>query len=211
MSALFVAECRRQLSYHLAMQTIYYMPGRGGRLNRGLGPALAARGYDVFGREITAQPAHRDDNAFANLSFEQQVQVVTHDLDTLVSEQNPCVIGNSFGAYLIVHALLQTKNFAGRCLLLSPVLGPCRLSGLYFRPPKAGQLGKAIERGAFQNMMIDIVTGSLDAHSPMPLCEQLAKTVQGELEIIEGQGHRIDPVHIERVLDRWLLPQGAHT
>ena len=186
------------------MQTLYYMPGRGGRLDRGLGPALAQRGFDVFGREITAQTGQSTGNPFAALSFEQQVQVVAHDLNTLVSEENPCVIGNSFGAYLIVHALLQAENFVGRCLLLSPVLGPCRLSGLYFRPPKAGQLQKAIERGAFQHVAIDIVTGELDAQSPRALCEQLTANAKGQLQIIEGEGHRINPVVIEGVLDLWL-------
>ena len=186
------------------MQTIYYMPGRGGRLDKGLGPALAARGLDVFGREITAQSGQTNDNPFAGLSFEQQVHVVAHDLDTLVSQDNPCVIGNSFGAYLIVHALLHTKTFVGRCLLLSPVLGPCRLSGMYFRPPKAGQLQRAIERGAFQNIAIDVVAGELDAQSPRALCEQLISNAQGRLQIIEGEGHRINPVVITGVLDTWL-------
>jgi predicted alpha/beta superfamily hydrolase len=186
------------------MQTIYYMPGRGGRLNRGLGPALAARGLDVFGREITAEPGQTDDNPFARLSFEQQVQVVAHDLETLVSEDNPCVIGNSFGAYLIVQALLHTNTFVGRCLFLSPVLGPCWLSGMYFRPPQAGQLQRAIERGAFQNVAIDVVTGELDAQSPRALCEQLTTNAQGRLQIIEGEGHQINPVVIQRVLDAWL-------
>jgi DNA-binding TFAR19-related protein (PDSD5 family) len=75
---------------------------------------------------------------------------------------------------------------------------------MYFRPPKAGQLQKAIERGAFQNVAIDVVTGELDAQSPRALCEQLTTNARERLQIIEGEGHRINPVVIQRVLDAWL-------
>lgn len=192
------------MHYHDSMKSLYYMPGRGGHLNRGLGPALAARGFDVFGREMTARPDSADENLFARLSFEQQIQVVAHDLQRLVTRDNPWVIGNSFGAYLMLHALLQVHRFEGRCLLLSPVLGPCRLAGFSFRPPQAGQLQKAIERGVFRHVAIDIVAGALDAQSPRDLCEQLISNAQGHLEMIEGDGHRISPTHVDRVLDAWL-------
>ncbi len=193
-----------QFAYHKTMSSLYYMPGRGGRLDQGLGPHLSERGFDVYGREITANPDRSQSSEFARLPFDQQIEVVAHDLTTLVTQENPWVIGNSFGAYLIAHALLQTPLFNGRCLFLSPVLGPCHAGGMYFRPPKAGQLEKAIERRAFLNTKIDIVTGSLDAQSPVALCERLARNAPGELEVIDGEGHRIDPVHVERVLDRWL-------
>ena len=46
-----------QLPYYETMPTIYYVPGRGGRLNKGLGLELSSRGYDLMGREI-AGPGH---------------------------------------------------------------------------------------------------------------------------------------------------------
>ena len=33
------------------METIYYLPGRGGRLHSGLGKAIHDRGFDITGRE----------------------------------------------------------------------------------------------------------------------------------------------------------------
>ena len=93
------------------MPAIYYVPGRGGRLSAGLGQELSARGYDLIGREI-AGPGPRDQsNPFASLSFQQQVEVIQHDLQSRFWTPEALVIGNSFGAYLIAHAILQLGNF----------------------------------------------------------------------------------------------------
>ena len=131
------------------MPAIYYVPGRGGRLNAGLGLELSARGYDLIGREI-AGPGPRDQsNPFASLSFQQQVEIIQHDLQSRFWTPEALVIGNSFGAYLIAHAILQLGNFPGKCLFLSPVLGAVKTTGMLFKPPKSGALKEAIENQSF--------------------------------------------------------------
>ena len=186
------------------MPAIYYVPGRGGRLNSGLGLELSARGYDLIGREI-AGPGPRDQsNPFASLSFQQQVEVIQHDLQTHFWTPEALVIGNSFGAYLIAHSILQLGNFPGKCLFLSPVLGAVKTTGMLFKPPKSGVLKDAIENRSFPLIILDILAGSTDEHFLPVEAEQLSDQTNGSLSIIEGQGHQIEPLIIKAKLDAWL-------
>jgi hypothetical protein len=52
-------------------KTIYYLPGRGGRLDTGLGQHLLERGFDVTGRALVDE--------FNRLSFAEQVDTVAQD------------------------------------------------------------------------------------------------------------------------------------
>lgn len=63
---------------------IHYLPGRGGRLNGGLGAFLSELG-SVVGRELSGD--------FAKLSAAEQVEQVRLDL----SGQDYFVVANSFG------------------------------------------------------------------------------------------------------------------
>lgn len=51
---------------------LYYLPGRNGRLDLGLGAELISRGIDITGRE-----QHGD---FARLSFQQKIECIANDL-----------------------------------------------------------------------------------------------------------------------------------
>lgn len=53
-------------------ETVYYLPGHGGLISKGLGQALLDRGYDVTGRETVGE--------FKLLGFQAQVKTVTSDL-----------------------------------------------------------------------------------------------------------------------------------
>lgn len=72
-------------------QTIYYLPGYGGRLVNGLGEGILQRGFNVAGRETVGD--------FKHLPFMEQVEVVADDLKTHFWSEGDCVIANSFGAY----------------------------------------------------------------------------------------------------------------
>ena len=89
---------------------IYYLPGHGGVLQKGLGAALLARGHEVMGRETVGE--------FNRLPFGQQVEVIAQDLMAQFAQSDAQVIANSFGAYLFMHAQAQMPPFAGRVLLL---------------------------------------------------------------------------------------------
>ena len=186
------------------MPAIYYVPGRGGRLNAGLGLELSARGYDLIGREI-AGPGPRDQsNPFASLSFQQQVEVIQHDLKTHAWAPEALVIGNSFGAYLIAHSILQLGGFPGKCLFLSPVLGAVKTTGMLFKPPKSSVLKDAIETRSFPSIILDIVVGSRDEHFLPEVAAKLDQLIKGNIAIIDDQGHRLSHGIVKAKLDQWL-------
>ena len=51
---------------------IYLLPGKGGRLNKGLGAELLARGFSITGRDLLDE--------FRSLPFREQVAIVANDL-----------------------------------------------------------------------------------------------------------------------------------
>ena len=188
------------------MPAIYYVPGRGGRLNAGLGLELSARGYDLIGRQI-AGPGPRDQsNPFASLSFQQQVEVIQHDLQTHAWTPEALVIGNSFGAYLIAHSILRLGKFPGKCLFLSPVLGAVKTAGMLFKPPKSNNLKESIENRSFPSIILDIAVGSKDEHFLPEIAEKLDHITLGKVTVIEGEGHQLGHNIVKAKLDQWLPP-----
>jgi hypothetical protein len=186
------------------MPAIYYVPGRGGRLNAGLGLELSARGYDLIGREIAGPGPHDQSNPFASLSFQQQVEVIQHDLQTHFWAPEALVIGNSFGAYLIAHSILQSGCFPGKCLFISPVLGAVKTNGMLFKPPKSGALKDAIDSQSFPSIVLDIIVGSRDEHFLPDLAENLDRVMIGSVTTVDGEGHRLNHKILKAKLNQWL-------
>lgn len=69
----------------------------------GLGQALAARGFDIAGRETRGD--------FKNAGFTAQVEMVANDLQTHFWEPDAKVIANSLGGYLFLHAQSRLPPF----------------------------------------------------------------------------------------------------
>jgi len=159
-----------------------------------------------MGREI-AGPGPRDQsNPFASLSFQQQVQVIQHDLKTHFWTPEALVIGNSFGAYLIAHSILQLGKFPGKCLFLSPVLGAVKTTGMLFKPPKSSALKDAIENRSFPSIILDIIVGSRDEHFVVEVAEKLDQLTVGAMTIFDNEGHRLSHEIVKDKLDHWLPP-----
>jgi len=186
------------------MPAIYYVPGRGGRLKVGLGQELSARGYDVIGREISGKGPRDQSNPFASLSFQKQVEVIQHDLQTHFWTPEALVIGNSFGAYLIAHAILKLGNLPGKCLFLSPVLRAVKTSGMLFKPPKSDALRDAIENRSFPLIILDILVGSRDEHFLPDVAEKLSQITKGKTIVIDNAGHRLNHETVKATLNSWL-------
>ena len=177
---------------------IYYLPGWAGRLSTGLGQALMDRGFDVTGRETRGD--------FKDLSFTDQVETVKEDLLKHFWSEGSCVIANSFGAYLFLHAQASLEPYPGKVLLLSPIVGGFAYdeTGRFFSPPQEHKLSKLAEAGQFPvPMNCEVHTGSDDWQSHPDAVTKFFGLLGVDAVIAEGRGHSLGDEYVSSVLVMW--------
>jgi len=178
---------------------IYYLPGQGGRLDSGLGPVLSGRGFDLAGRETRGE--------FNDLSFSDQVSTVMDDLKGHFWHPEAAVIGNSFGAYLFLHAQSHLLSFPGKVLLLSPIVGGFAddATGRYFSPPQPDHLKRASTERRFNiPRQCEIHVGEEDWQSHPPSVLGFAEPLNIPVVVWSNQGHNLEHQTVSGVLDGWL-------
>jgi len=121
------------------------------------------------------------DQRFAGLSFGAQVARVS----ALIEEAEPqaLLVGRSFGAWLMVHALLgRTTAFDGTVLLLAPVLGYGRSGQAGFMAPRARMFWNEVEAGRpMPASRMVLMAGQHDPQCPIELARRLASAWPIEL------------------------------
>jgi len=178
---------------------IYYLPGRGGRLETGLGEALLSRGLKVSGRETIGE--------FTKLSFPEQIELVAHDLKTHFWHDDAMVVANSFGAYLFLHAQTLMAPFPGKVLLLSPIVGEFANSEsqTFFVPPRARQLMELVRAGRYPSPKhCEIHVGEQDWQSNPDNVQTLAKLMAWHVTVVPEAGHMLPKTYVGALLDRWI-------
>jgi hypothetical protein len=180
-------------------QTIYYLPGRGGQLLTGLGQVLISRGLQVIGRETLGQ--------FRDLSFAEQVQVISDDLHARFWDEDSLVIANSFGAYLFLHAQTQMPPYPGRVLILSPIVGEFESheSGTVYSPPYPKRLSELASQKAFptpRNARVHV--GELDWQSVPANVIEFGALTGIPVTVVPGAGHMLPKDYVGELLDTWL-------
>ena len=178
---------------------IYYLPGRGGRLETGLGQALTSRGLSVSGRETVGD--------FTQLSFQDQIELVAKDLTTNFWQENAKVIGNSYGAYLFLHAQSILPSFPGKVLLLSPIIGEFNNEnvGTHFIPPRSRQLVSLVDIGQYPVPNdCEIHVGELDWQSNPETVMKMGNRLRMRVSVVPGAGHMLPKTYVGELLDRWL-------
>ena len=179
-------------------KSIYYLPGRGGRLDTGLGQHLLERGYDVTGRATVDE--------FNRLSFAEQVDTVAQDISTHFWDANARIIANSFGAYLFLHAQIQLAPFPGKVLLLSPIVGEStnETTATSFVPPRAALLFELASNDKYPTPLnCEMHVGSLDWQCNPHNIQKLAGLIQVKAFVLEGAGHSLPKSYVEPLLDQW--------
>ena len=180
-------------------KSIYYLPGRGGRLDTGLGQHLLERGYDVTGRATVDE--------FNRLSFAEQVDTVVQDISTHFWDANARIIANSFGAYLFLHAQIQLAPFPGKVLLLSPIVGEStnEATATSFVPPRAAQLFELASSNKYPTPLnCEMYVGSLDWQCNPENVQKLAGLINLKAFVVDGAGHSLPKSYVEPLLDKWL-------
>lgn len=181
-------------------KTIYYLPGNGGQLHTGLGEGLTSRGWNVTGRATV------DD--FRAMRFDDQVDTVAADLRDHFWHPQAQVVGNSFGAYLFLHAQARLPAFPGRVLLLSPIIGSFEYepSSQVIMPPRCEDLQALVASGRFPvPRQCEIHVGEDDWQSvPASVLAFGAKTGIA-VTVAPGRGHMLGKDYVGSLLDQWLV------
>ncbi len=181
-------------------QTIYFLPGHGGRISNGLGQALVDRGFDVVGRETVGE--------FKKLDFDLQVATVAADLKANFWHDGALVIANSYGAYLLLLGLSSLQAFPGRILLLSPIVGEFtnNKTNMGFIPPYAKKLYELALNGKYPiPKHCEIHVGSEDWQSIPENVTAFASLVNAKVTVVEGAGHSLPKEYVAGLLDKWLV------
>lgn len=179
--------------------TIYFLPGHGRQLDAGLGQGVLDLGFDVVGRETRGD--------FRNLPFQEQVDLIANDLKSYFWTENSCVLANSFGAYLFLHAQAQLTPFVGKVLLLSPIVGGFQNEsiGMGFIPPRADKILKLAREGVYPKPQnCEIYVGANDWQSNPDNVKQLGNLLCLPVTIVPDVGHQLGKDYVNSLLLRWL-------
>ena len=186
--------------------TLYYLPGRGGRLDAGLGTALVERNLLVSGRETIGE--------FASLSFQEQVELVAQDIQANFWHKEAKILANSFGAYLFLHAQTLMPAYIGKVLLLSPIVGEFsnNETGTHFVPPRSRKLRELAQAKKYPTpQSCEIHVGEQDWQSNPEHVSEFGKLLNMSVTVVPRAGHMLPKEYVTTVLDQWLRVNSAVT
>ena len=178
--------------------TIYYLPGHGGRITTGLGQALLSRGYEVVGRETVGD--------FKKLDFDDQVNTIAHDIKLQFWREDAKIIANSFGGYLLLHALSKLTPYIGRILLLSPIVGEFSSEeiSMGFIPPYADRLSELASTNQYPAPMnCSFYVGSKDWQSNPENVTKFASLLGLPVTVVPDAGHQLPKDYVSSLLDNF--------
>ena len=160
-----------------------YITGRGGSLYSGLGAYLSDRYGLVGGLSLSS--------SWLSHSHEDQIAQVADCLADAEASGEP-VIANSYGAYLLMLALLDGPSLGTSVMLLSPVLGKAVIGGTYHRPPGGKSFAAALEGHIAKPSWIELFTGEADPHYAPETWARLGTAIKPDRqEVLAGEGHSL--------------------
>lgn len=176
---------------------IYFVSGRGGDLGRGLGAAVQAYPHHFSGRAVSGD--------FEKLDHAEQVQTIREDLGSMPDDEPKILVAHSYGAYLLLHALIRNPHSIDTLLLISPVTGAAMGNGRFFRPPGTKALSQALADRSIQlPKQGALVTGELDWQSPVDRGKDVALQLGIKFTAVPNTGHRLPAEIIKGYLDAFL-------
>ena len=175
---------------------IYYLPGHGARISNGLGQALVARGYEVVGRETVGD--------FKKLDFNDQVTTIANDITEHFWREDAKIIANSFGGYLLLHALSKLDPYIGKILLLSPIVGEFSSEeiSMGFIPPFADRLNELASSNQYPAPInCSFHVGSEDWQSNPENVTKFASLLGLPITVVPNAGHQLPKDYVSSLLD----------
>jgi pimeloyl-ACP methyl ester carboxylesterase len=171
---------------------IIYISGKSGDASIGLGGWIKEQRPDRIGLSIN--------NKFLALDYERQASTVSN----LVKEfDNPdtLILANSYGAYLLLQAILEIGDIASRVILLSPVMGRGMLKTTMFmsRPPGEHKVVEAEKRGdVLAGMRVAVHVGEHD--DSVNICDISRRLGIVDIHVVPTAGHNLPNVYVQKVI-----------
>ena len=166
--------------------SIYYLPGRNGKISEGLGIFLQEQCNQLLGREVSGD--------LKGLIFEDQLKIIQQDLLDSHWNEDGQIVAHSYGAYLLLNTLIDMESYPGNIFLLSPILGAAQTQQFFFRPPKAKRLLQSFKEKTFPKpRRLNCLVGEFDWQSVPERCADLCDAVNAQLNIDPEGNHVISP------------------
>ena len=177
---------------------IFYVTGRRGSLDRGLGEFLRARARTVSGISLS--------NDFLAMPFDWQLSQIATHFERIERQCIP-IIANSYGAYLFLNCLIEKPELKTHVLLLSPVLGTVVTKAGYFKPTHSRRIHEALARGTLPKpCYLQISVGSLDDQCDIDMARAISLKMQADnFHVVDGQGHMLEKTTVRSIVDEFLV------
>lgn len=176
---------------------VFYITGRCGTLEKGLASHLNAISSSFAGIAVDI-PFLRQ----APLVQIEQISVAINN------HEDSIFIANSYGAYLMLQALVECPIPPKKVLLLSPVLGLAVAKDRMYasKPPLTKRLRTAFDNNTLTRpTFFSVIIGSEDAIYNQTQANLLNTYFgAGTVEVIEGEGHMLNPETVKTFLEKHL-------
>lgn len=168
------------------LDKVFYITGRCGSLDKGLAKHLAETSNSFAGIAVDIHFLRQEP-----LTQVEQIRAAIEHYD------GSAFIANSYGAYLLLQALVECPNPPKKVLLLSPVLGLATAKDRMYasKPPLTKRLQAAFENNTLTRPTnFSVIIGSQDAiYNEAQACALNTYFGESTVEVIEGEGHMLKP------------------
>ncbi|MDB2602825.1 hypothetical protein N9Z60_04890 [Gammaproteobacteria bacterium] len=176
---------------------IFYITGRGGDYQSGLGEYLNTKTYNLNGLSLT--------DTFLKKELEIQLDIISKVI-IKAEHKKSLFVANSYGAYLLLYTILLREIRLSKLVIISPILGSGYTENRYFKPPFSRHMSALMLKSKhelFKHLVI--IWGARDAFINRNAIQKLLATAsEVELVMIDEQGHNIDKSKLAMTLDRIL-------
>ena len=176
------------------MQSILYITGRGGSLQKGLAVYLAGIADEFDGVAVSSQ--------FLRQEPLHQVQIIQ---EKIREEPTRPIIANSYGAYLTLLALTDIDVTPDMVLLLSPVLGAANAKDrmYYSRPPLTNRLKAAFSNNTLiRPKVTKLIMGDQDELYSSERISTIDSYFGMETaQIVAGEGHMLSEQIVQEFIN----------
>lgn len=164
---------------------VFCVPGRDESFAEAFGGLMWTQPVDIGHVDLTGP--------FARLRFSEQVDTVHGLIRQQYWSREALLLGRSFGAWILLHALMQLEeSFPGTVVLLSAVLGYGQHRGLHFIAPRAATFWEyAASHARAPARHLALLHAADDTQCPVDYAKELRRLWPLELVLFEHGGHDI--------------------